>query len=333
MASSASSSTTPPLASSSHSHSSSTSPVKMTTEQNATPSSTNRDSAVPLSQLQTCDRYIEETLKNDRTIHFLLQHLEETMKCKLPTNGFLQCVDCQGKQVSGGFGMLLQTTTTEITTTASSSTTQSISSTHRKEEDKQSISSLMPSSSSKTSNDRSSLRKDTPDCNSRSYSEMLQQQEESFSNINKMNNNHKNKKEKEEKNNTLLQLQPEIYVCAEHVHSSKHVATIITHELIHAIDYCRTVNMDPIHNCLQLACTEIRAENLSGECNMKWEFLRGKLNPSSILGHGQECVQRRAIDSVKANPNCSQHAAAYVEAAMQRCYADTFPFERHPNQR
>jgi hypothetical protein len=23
----------------------------------------------------------------------------------------------------------------------------------------------------------------------------------------------------------------------------------------------------------------------------------------------------------------------YVDAAMERCYADTFPFERHPNQR
>ena len=24
--------------------------------------------------------------------------------------------------------------------------------------------------------------------------------------------------------------------------------------------------MDPLNNCVQMACTEIRAENLSGEC-------------------------------------------------------------------
>ena len=31
-------------------------------------------------------------------------------------------------------------------------------------------------------------------------------------------------------------------------------------------------NMDPISNCIHLACTEIRAENLSGECNWLREF-------------------------------------------------------------
>ena len=110
----------------------------------------------------------------------------------------------------------------------------------------------------------------------------------------------------------------------------KHANTIIAHELIHAIDMCRA-KMDPLRNCMQLACTEIRAENLSGECNPSWEFMRGKL--SSYLGHGQECVKRRAIDSVRANPNCTEKAELYVDAAMERCYADTFPFERHPNQR
>ena len=131
---------------------------------------------------------------------------------------------------------------------------------------------------------------------------------------------------------TKLHLQPEIYLCQEHVSGPKHANTILIHELIHAIDMCRS-KMDPLRNCMQLACTEIRAENLSGECNLSWEFLRGKLNTSpSLLGHGKECARRRAIDSVKANPNCTERAELYVDAAMERCYADTFPFERHPNQ-
>lgn len=101
----------------------------------------------------------------------------------------------------------------------------------------------------------------------------------------------------------------------------------LVHELIHAIDYCRT-KMDPVNNCLHLACTEVRAENLSGECGIVRELPRMK----SLLGHGAECVKRRAALSVRANPKCAPRADEYVEAAMPRCFQDNFPFERHPNQ-
>lgn len=38
----------------------------------------------------------------------------------------------------------------------------------------------------------------------------------------------------------------------------------LTHELIHTLDYCRAeLDWTNIHH---LACTEIRAANLSGEC-------------------------------------------------------------------
>ena len=139
--------------------------------------------------------------------------------------------------------------------------------------------------------------------------------------------------ERDKEGTSKLSLRPEIYLCEENVTGPKHANTILIHELIHAIDLCRA-KMDPLRNCMQLACTEIRAENLSGECNLKWEFLRGKVNTATnFMGHGKECARRRAIDSVKANPNCTEKAALYVDAAMERCYADTFPFERHPNQR
>jgi inner membrane protease ATP23 len=45
----------------------------------------------------------------------------------------------------------------------------------------------------------------------------------------------------------------------------------MVHELIHAIDLCRT-KMDPLNNCMHMACTEIRAENLSGECDWTREL-------------------------------------------------------------
>jgi inner membrane protease ATP23 len=181
-------------------------------------------------------------------------------------------MDCEGKPVSGGFGMLQEV---DVETQQ-----------------------LQPMNTEK------------PDC-AKSQQEVLDQFQ----------------RDKEGK--SKLSLKPEVYLCQEHVAGQKHANTILSHELIHAIDMCRA-KLDPLRNCMHLACTEIRAENLSGECNMYWEVLRGRLN--SWMGHGQECVRRRAIDSVRANPNCSSRAEEYVDAAMERCYADTFPFERHPNQ-
>lgn len=229
----------------------------------------------------SCDAYVSAGLTGDKTIQFLIQNLVD-MGCE-PPKGFIQCLDCEGKPVSGGFGML-QEESVQPTPASSTST---------------------PSPPTKPSPPKK------PDC-TRSRQDILEQFQ----------------RDKEGK--TELHLKPEIYLCAEHVTGPKHANTILAHELIHAIDMCRA-KIDPLRNCMQLACTEIRAENLSGECNMSWEFLRAKLN--SYLGHGQECVRRRAIDSVRANPNCSGKAELFVDAAMERCYADTFPFERHPNQR
>lgn len=54
---------------------------------------------------------------------------------------------------------------------------------------------------------------------------------------------------------------------------------------------------------------------------------------TDFVGHGAKCVKRRAQLSVEANPNCADKAAEYVDAAFERCYKDTFPFDRHPNLR
>ena len=105
----------------------------------------------------------------------------------------------------------------------------------------------------------------------------------------------------------------------------------VHHELIHAVDLCRS-NADPLHNCVQMACTEIRAENLSGECGF-WKEMPRIWKQSKFAGHGRECVRRRAVLSVRANPNCSERAEEYVDMAMPRCMQDYYPYDRHPNQR
>jgi inner membrane protease ATP23 len=127
-----------------------------------------------------------------------------------------------------------------------------------------------------------------------------------------------------------LRLLPEIFLCQQNLVNDDHASQSMVHELIHAIDLCRT-KMDPINNCIHMACTEIRAENLSGECGAVREIINGRV--TNFKGHGAECVKRRAILSVKANPNCSEKAHEYVNAAFERCFRDTFPFDRHPNLR
>ncbi len=127
-----------------------------------------------------------------------------------------------------------------------------------------------------------------------------------------------------------LRLLPEIFLCQQNIVSEEHARQSMVHELIHAIDLCRT-KMDPINNCIHMACTEIRAENLSGECNAVREAINGRID--NFKGHGAECVKRRAALSVKANPNCAEKAHEYVDAAFEKCFRDTFPFDRHPNLR
>ncbi|KAL3757925.1 hypothetical protein ACHAWU_002845 [Discostella pseudostelligera] len=136
---------------------------------------------------------------------------------------------------------------------------------------------------------------------------------------------------KERDGDAKLRLLPQIYLCQQHLRNETHAHESMVHELIHAVDMCRT-KMDPINNCIHLACTEIRAENLSGECHWLREVQNGRML-TDFLGHGAKCVKRRAQLSVKANPNCAEKAEEYVEAAFERCYKDTFPFDRHPNLR
>ncbi|EEC48637.1 predicted protein, partial [Phaeodactylum tricornutum CCAP 1055/1] len=127
---------------------------------------------------------------------------------------------------------------------------------------------------------------------------------------------------------STLRVNPEIFICQQYMENERMAHKTLHHELIHAIDMCRT-KMDPLHNCIHMACTEIRAENLSGECS----FFREIPRMEKLKGHGAECVKRRAILSVRANPNCTARAGDYVNAAFDRCFADVYPFDRHPNQR
>ncbi|GAA0144766.1 metalloprotease [Lithospermum erythrorhizon] len=141
-----------------------------------------------------------------------------------------------------------------------------------------------------------------------------------------------------------------IKVCSNHMLLQDDVNQVVFHELIHAYDECRAANLD-WSNCAHHACSEIRAGHLSGDCHYKREFLRGNMK---LRGHEQlqlwflnrpgsvddqshtwvklvDCVKRRVMKSVMANPHCSGAAAKdAMDAVWDTCYNDTQPFDRAP---
>ncbi|RZC61122.1 hypothetical protein C5167_022884 [Papaver somniferum] len=118
-----------------------------------------------------------------------------------------------------------------------------------------------------------------------------------------------------------------IIVCSNHMNLQDEVNQVVIHELIHAYDDCRAANLDWT-NCAHHACSEIRAGHLSGDCHYKRELLRGFMK---LRGHEQECVRRRVMLSMAANPYCSQTASKEaMDAVWDVCYNDTKPFDRAP---
>ncbi|XP_020112232.1 mitochondrial inner membrane protease ATP23 isoform X3 [Ananas comosus] len=74
-----------------------------------------------------------------------------------------------------------------------------------------------------------------------------------------------------------------VTICCNHMTIQDEINQVVIHELIHAYDDCRAKNLD-WKNCAHHACSEIRANHLSGDCHYKRELLRGFMK---IRGHEQ----------------------------------------------
>jgi len=120
--------------------------------------------------------------------------------------------------------------------------------------------------------------------------------------------------------------QKQVVLCENKIINYSHVVRSLTHELIHAYDYCRAdVTFE---NCRHHACTEIRAANLSGDCHMWNEWKRTYLRWAK---QHPECVKRRALLSIQMNPNCSGGAGqAAIDEVWESCYNDLEPFGSVP---
>ncbi|KAI5014576.1 mitochondrial inner membrane protease atp23-like [Hordeum vulgare subsp. vulgare] len=118
-----------------------------------------------------------------------------------------------------------------------------------------------------------------------------------------------------------------IEVCCNHMRKQDEITQVIIHELVHAYDDCVVKNIN-WNNCAHHACSEIRANHLSGNCHYKRELMKGFLK---IKGHEPECVKRRALLSVQNNPSCRGKAAKEaVENVWDTCYNDPRPFDKAP---
>jgi len=115
-----------------------------------------------------------------------------------------------------------------------------------------------------------------------------------------------------------------VVLCSGHFFSQQHMESTIVHELIHMYDHCR-FKVDWA-NLRHHACSEIRANSLSGDCRYTRELTRGFVRFSK---QHQACVRRRAIESVVANPACPSEAAAEraVNEVWESCFNDTRPFD------
>ncbi|KAM0297500.1 hypothetical protein HYE67_007323 [Fusarium culmorum] len=121
-----------------------------------------------------------------------------------------------------------------------------------------------------------------------------------------------------------------ILICANEIQSRKHLEDTLAHEMVHAWDTLRWKNVDFVGkpgNLKHAACTEIRASMLSGECRWAKEaFTRGNWK---LTQQFQNCVRRRAIDSIVGRTACKDDvdATKAVNSVWDSCFADTRPFD------
>ena len=119
-----------------------------------------------------------------------------------------------------------------------------------------------------------------------------------------------------------------IVLCKNTIASKSHLQDTLGHELIHAYDHC-TAKVD-WNNPNMLACSEIRAQTLSGECKFTREFARGHPGAFVNLGiakHFQECVKRRSILGVQQVFPDGKAAQNAVNTVWESCFPDTAPFD------
>ncbi|KAK4114366.1 mitochondrial inner membrane protease ATP23 [Canariomyces notabilis] len=119
-----------------------------------------------------------------------------------------------------------------------------------------------------------------------------------------------------------------ILICANEMRDRGHLEDTLAHEMVHAWDHLRwKVDWQGGKGLRHAACTEIRASMLSGECRwVRESWTRGNW---TLTQQFQDCVRKRAIQSVMARPTCKDdvQATKVVNEVWDSCFSDKRPFE------
>lgn len=114
-----------------------------------------------------------------------------------------------------------------------------------------------------------------------------------------------------------------VILCENQIESKTHLQDVLAHEMVHAYD-THTTTLD-WKNESHIACTELRAVSLSGECKLTREIQRGYVG---FAKHYQECVRRRAVLGVMQATGLGQiEAGRRVMSVWGPCFNDTAPFD------
>ncbi|CAG9329760.1 unnamed protein product [Blepharisma stoltei] len=116
-----------------------------------------------------------------------------------------------------------------------------------------------------------------------------------------------------------------IIICANNVVNQEFDSTL-GHEMVHLFDDARA-EVD-FHNPEHVACSEIRATNLSGECSNKG-FLK-HVRKGTVTKKYTQCVKDRATKSLMDNPHFKlknmMEAEEIVGGVWDVCFYDYEPF-------
>jgi hypothetical protein len=160
----------------------------------------------------TCDKYVENGLKSNVTVQFLLERLM-SMGCK-PPEGFIRCVDCGDTMAGGGFGVVEETVVLSHKNDNTTNTNNTAN---------------VAVGAAAANVDQSKLQKEVQ---ARAAKDQCQRSVQDLKDMMKEQTSGK----------TQLRLLPEIFLCQQHLRNQTHAHESMVHELIHAIDMCRYVS-------------------------------------------------------------------------------------------
>ena len=125
---------------------------------------------------------------------------------------------------------------------------------------------------------------------------------------------------------TLSDFLQKIQLNQNNLLSARQATETLRHELIHAFDLERPGFSQ--ENCLHIACTEIRAAKLSGDCSLLNEIMRGQIHsPLGFYHRLEHCVRRRSTLALDMLPHCQSSSKDSVESVWTRCFQDSSPFD------